>query len=41
MDLSSNPGEETRVTIQLPLFNEDAEKGAPGEQEKIDTERGR
>ncbi len=41
MDLSSNPGEETRVTIQLPLFDEDAEKGAPGEQEKIDTERRR
>jgi signal transduction histidine kinase len=22
MDLSSNPGEETRVTIQLPLYDE-------------------
>jgi len=33
MDLSSNPGEETRVTIQLPLFNDSAEKGAPSEEE--------
>ena len=31
MDLSSNPGEETRVTIQLPLFNEDAEEGTPSQ----------
>jgi signal transduction histidine kinase len=31
MDLSSNPGEETRVTIQLPLYNEDAEEGASSE----------
>ena len=23
MDLSSNPGEETRLTIQLPLYNDD------------------
>jgi signal transduction histidine kinase len=28
MDLSSNPGQETRITIQLPLFDDDAEKGA-------------
>jgi hypothetical protein len=24
MDLSSNPGEETRVTVQLPLYEEDS-----------------
>ncbi len=38
MDLSSKPGEETRVTIQLPIYDEQA---ADSEQEKTDTERRR
>jgi signal transduction histidine kinase len=45
MDLSSNPGEETRVTIRLPLHDEEEadsrQQAADSEQEKIDTERRR
>jgi two-component system NtrC family sensor kinase len=40
MDLSSNPGEETRVTIKLPLYEEHVGDGRQ-QQDKTDTERRR